>query len=161
MNMNNYLSTSSTFVKTVTAGTLTAMTLIVVALTLSESNNGMIWGTALTGFVIGTAFYFYANALNKVVVHEDRLVIKRNLGQIEIKRDDVQSVTRMDPSNLNLTSGSKGVFGFVGSTMDNTYSLVKDRSKMVKITTSGKNYLVSVDQPDKLVAEAKEVYGLG
>jgi len=42
-----------------------------------------------------------------------------------------------------MTYGSKGVFGFIGNTMNNSASLVKDRTKITQIKTNGKiTYLV-------------------
>ena len=51
-----------------------------------------------------------------------------------------------------MTAGSKGLFGYVGTTMDGTISLVKDRSQMIQIITkANKKYLFSCQNREELV----------
>lgn len=85
------------------------------------------------------------------MLNADQLIIKNNFGQKAIRLNDITSIERLSNSNLSMTFGSKGVFGFVGSTMDNSYSYVKDRSKMVRITTQEKKYIISCENPNGLV----------
>lgn len=51
-----------------------------------------------------------------------------------------------------MTFGSKGVFGFIGITMDGSYSFVKDRNKAILLQTNTKKFLVSCDDPDDFIA---------
>jgi hypothetical protein len=104
--------------------------------------------------------YFYANSLNKIIIDKDYLILKKNLGQIKISKQEITSITKMGYSNLTMFYGSKGVFGFIGSTMDNAFSWVKDRNKMVKIITKRKNYILSADEPDKMVSDIKKCYNI-
>jgi|26BtaG_2_1085354.scaffolds.fasta_scaffold12224_2 hypothetical protein len=158
--MNTYLSKSSAFVKIATIGTLILLTLILISLLTSNSNYGIIGGTLLTVLIVGTAICFYANSLNKIIVDKDYLTLKKNFGQIKIPKNEINGITKLKYSNLTMTYGSKGIFGFVGSTMDNSYSLVKDRKNMVKISTENKKYIISTDDPDKLISEIKTLYNI-
>ncbi|SRR5690554_412244 len=158
--MNSYLSKSSTFVKIATIGTLILLTLILISLFVSNNQYGMIGGIVLTILTVGTTIYFYANSLNKINVGKDYLTLKKNFGQIKIPKNEIIGITKLKYSNLTMTYGSKGIFGFVGNTMDNSYSLVKDRKNMVKISTKNKKYIISSDEPDKLVSEIKTLYNI-
>ncbi|MBA6154732.1 PH domain-containing protein [Gelidibacter maritimus] len=158
--MNIYLSKSSAFVKIATIGTLILLALIPISLFITDSNYGVIGGLLLTILIVGTAIYFYANSLDRIIVDNDYLILKKNFGQIKIPKNEINGIAKLNYSNLTMTYGSKGVFGFVGSTMDNSYSLVKDRKNMVKILTENKKYIISTDQPDKLISEIKELYAL-
>lgn len=158
--MNIYLSKSSTFVKIATIGTLILLALIPISLFITDSNYGVIGGVLLTILIVGTAIYFYANSLDRIIVDNDYLILKKNFGQIKIPKNEINGIAKLNYSNLTMTYGSKGVFGFVGSTMDNSYSLVKDRKNMVKILTENKKYIISTDQPDKLISEIKVLYAL-
>jgi len=50
-----------------------------------------------------------------------------------------------------MTYGSKGVFGYIGNTMDDSISMVNDRKKMVRIITKEKKYTISSDRPKDLI----------
>lgn len=73
------------------------------------------------------------------------------MSKIELDIEKIIDIKRLEFSNLDMTVGSKGYFGFIGSTMENSYSYVKDRNKMVKIILSGKSYIISVDTPEDLI----------
>jgi hypothetical protein len=59
-----------------------------------------------------------------------------------------------------MTHGSKGVFGFIGNTMDNSVSFVKDRGSMIQIKTIDKKYVFSSERPDQLIKEIKTLYNI-
>lgn len=158
--MNIYLSKSSTFVKIITIGTLILLALVVMSLIISDNNYGTIGGTAIMVLTVGTAVYFYVNSLIRINVTKDSLILKKTYGQIKIPKKDIVAIAKMEFSNLTMTYGSKGVFGFIGKTMDDSISFVKDRKNVVRITTHNKSYLVSVSEPDKLVAEIKFLYNI-
>lgn len=134
--------------------------LISISLFISDNNYGIIGGTVLTIATLGMALYFYANSLNKIIVEKDYLILKKNWGQITIPKSDITAIAKMNYSNFTMTYGSKGVFGYIGSTMDDSYSLVKDRKNMVRISTEKIRYLVSAEEPEKLIAEIKSSYNL-
>ena len=153
--MKIYLSKSSLMVKIITLGLLFAMMLLMISLFLSQQNYGLIGGVILSIIIIGSLFYFYANSLKKVIVDNDFLVLKKNIGEIKIKISEIESIENLEYANLTMTVGSKGFFGFIGNTMDNSKSLVKDRSKMVRIKTLSKSYTISCEKPKELVKELK------
>src|SRR5699024_4403456 len=107
------------------------VTMIALMLLTTDKNYGLIGGIILSILIIGTVIYFYANSLNKINIEKESIVLKKNIGQIKIHRSDILKVTRLGYSNLTMTYGSKGVFGFIGSTMDDSISFVKDRKNML------------------------------
>ena len=109
---------------------------------------------------MASPFIFYANSLNKIILERDVVVLKKNIGEIKIPKSNIQEVDQLAYSNLTMTSGSNGVFGFIGKTMDNSISMVKDRKKMIRITTNNKKYILSVDRPDELVREIRFQYNI-
>ncbi|HOG19011.1 MAG TPA: PH domain-containing protein [Salinivirgaceae bacterium] len=82
--------------------------------------------------------------------------MKKNFGQKTVNLNEITSVESVPNSSLTMTYGTMGVFGFIGSTMDNSYSYVKDRSEMVRITRKT-NYIISCEKPDGLVESIKNV----
>ena len=156
--MSTYQSKSSIFVKVATIGTLILVTMIALMLVTTDKNYGLIGGIILSILIIGTVIYFYANSLNKIIIEKESIVLKKNIGQIKIHRSDILEVTRLGYSNLTMTYGSKGVFGFIGSTMDDSTSFVKERKNMLKITTKSKEYILSSEKCDELVREIKTLY---
>lgn len=101
--------------------------------------------------ILLTILYLYLNSLSLIILNDDSLILKKHFGHKEIKLKDINTVERLSNSNLTMTSGSLGVFGFAGSTMDNSVSYVKDRTKMIRILTEKKNYIISCELPDELV----------
>ena len=153
--MKIYLSKSSLMVKIITFGLLIAMMLLMITLFLSEQNYGLIGGIILSIIIIGSLFYFYANSLKKVIVDNGFVILKKNIGEIKIKISEIQSIENLEYANLTMTVGSKGFFGFIGNTMDNSKSLVKDRSKMVRIKALKESYTISCENPQDLVKDIK------
>jgi hypothetical protein len=109
--------------------------------------------------VLLTILHLYFNSLNRIILNNESLILKKQIGQKEIKLKDINSVERLSNSNLTMTSGSNGVFGFVGSTMDNSVSFVKDRTQMIRILTRNKNYIISCEHPDELVELIRNIIG--
>ncbi len=159
--MNVYSSKSSGLVKIITTGTLILLTLVTLTLFTSNRNYGLIGGIILSILIIGTIAYFYANSLDKIILKKDRIVLKKNVGQIEIPKSDILEASKLEYSNLTMTWGSKGVFGFIGNTMDNSVSLVKDRKNMIRISTRNKIYILSSERPDDLIKDIRTHYNLG
>ena len=115
----------------------------------------------MSTLIISTLAYFYANSLDKIILAKESIVLKRNIGQIIIPKADIIEVTKLDYSNLTMTFGSKGVFGFIGNTMDDSVSLVKDRKNMIRITTKNKKYILSSERSEELIREIKTLYTPG
>lgn len=158
--MTKYLSKSSFFVKVVTLGTLILLALVGMSLIVTNHNLGTIGGIILLFGLIVVVIYFSANSVVQIIVTEDALILKKNLGQIKIPKNQITSIAKMEFSNLTMTYGSQGFFGFIGKTMDNSKSYVKDRKHMVKITTVNNSYLISSKDLEQLVADIKQRYAL-
>ena len=156
--MKTYQSKSSILVKMTTIGTLILVTMIAIMLITTDRNYGLIGGIILSSLIIGCVIYFYSNSLKKIIIENDSIILQKNIGQIKIPKSDIVEVSRLGYSNLTMTYGSKGVFGFIGSTMDDSTSFVKDRKNMLKITTKSKEYILSSEKCDELVREIKTLY---
>ena len=158
--MTIYLSKSSVFVKIATISTLIILILVALTLMTTANNYGVIGGTVLSILIIGTVIYFYSNSLDKIILSKDALILKKNFGQIIIPKNDIIDIKKLEFSNLPMTYGSQGIFGFLGNTMDDSVSLVKDRRNMIRITTKNNKYIVSAEESDKLVSEIKTLYNI-
>jgi len=159
--MKTCKSKSSIFVKMATIGTLILVTMIAIMLISTDKNYGIIGGIILSSLIIGCVIYFYSNSLKKIIIEKDSIILRKNIGQIKIPKSDIVEVSRLGYSNLTMTYGSKGFFGFIGNTMDDSISLVKDRKNMIRITTKSKKYIFSSDNCDELVREMKTLYNIG
>lgn len=158
--MNTYLSKSSAYVKIATLGFLILLCMVALTLITIDENYGVIGGTILSILIIGTAIYFYANSLEQIIITKNELILKKKSGKIIILKSDIIEVHKLGCSNLTMTYGSKGVFGFIGNTMDDSVSFVKDRKNMLRITTKTKKYLISSERSDELVNEIKTRYNI-
>lgn len=158
--MTIYLSKSSVFVKIATISTLILLILIALTLMTTANNYGVIGGTVVSILIIGTVIYFYSNSLDKIILNKDALILKKKFGQIIIPKNDIIDIQKLEYSNLTMTYGSQGIFGFLGNTMDDSVSLVKDRKNMIRITTKNNKYIVSAEESDKLVSEIKTLYNI-
>lgn len=158
--MNVYKSKSSGFVKVATISAMLVLVVVVASLATIDENYGMIGGIILGALILGTVIYFYVNSLDKIILEKDAIILKRNIGEIQIPKSDILEVHKLGYSNLTMTYGSKGVFGFIGNTMDDSISLVKDRKQMLRITTKNKKYIVSSENPDVLVSKMKTLYNI-
>ena len=156
--MKTYQSKSSIFVKIATASILIVVTMIAIMLTTTDKSYGLMGGVILSLLIFGSVIYFYSNSLKKIIIEKDSIILQKNIGQIKILKVDIIEVSRLCYSNLTMTYGSKGFFGFIGKTMDDSISLVKDRKNMLRITTKNKKYLFSSLNSDQLVQEMKRIY---
>lgn len=153
--MNIYLSKSSLLVKVMTTGTLILLALAVFGLFTTDKNYGLIGGISISIVILATAIYFYAISLDRIILEQDGIVLKKNIGQIRIPNTDILEVQRLRYADIPMTYGSKGVFGFIGNTMGDDVTLVKDRKNMLRITTKNKKYILSSERADELVKEIK------
>jgi hypothetical protein len=155
--MKNYNSESSFSVKLITTGIVIVMGIVIFStLTLNE-NFGIIGGIIISLIILSTLIYFYANSLKKITIGEKHLTLQKNIGKIEIPFANIMKIERLEFSNLSMTYGSKGVFGYIGNTMDDSISMVNDRKNMVRIITKEKKYTISSEKPEELTNEIKNV----
>lgn len=153
--MKTYLSKSSVFVKIATSSLLLIIVMTLLSLISTGRKFSLIGAIVLIASILGTLIYFYSNSLNKIILEKDAIILKKNIGQIYIPKHAILEVSRLNFSNLTMTYGSKGFFGFIGKTMDGSSSFVKDRKKMIRITTRSKKYIVSSEDADEIVREIK------
>lgn len=150
--MKIYLSRKSNYVKAIS---IFSAVLLVSLATLSVLNNetySLIGGISISLIMFGIMFYFYSKSLHKVIITKDDLILKKNMGSISIPLSEIQAIYKLESSSLPLTSGSMGVFGFIGNTMDNSICMVNDRKNMIKVvTTKNEKYIFSVQNPKHLV----------
>jgi hypothetical protein len=155
--MKNYHSKSSFSVKLITIGIGIVMGVVVFSTFTLNQKYGTISGVLISLIILSTLFYFFANSLKKIIIGENNITLKKNIGKIEIPFSDIIKIEKLDFSNLSMTYGSKGVFGYIGNTMDDSISMVNDRKNMVRITTKEKKYTISTDRPNDLVNDIKNV----
>lgn len=157
LNMKIYPSKSSFSVKLITIGVILCMGILIFTLFTFNDRNGIMSGIAISVIIFGLLIYFYGNSLNEIIVDERKLILKKPFGKIEIPLSEIIKIERLEYSNLSMTYGSKGVFGYMGNTMDDSISLVKDRKNMIRIITSEKKYTISANRPTELISNLKEV----
>ncbi|WP_145758394.1 PH domain-containing protein [Sediminicola sp. YIK13] len=159
--MNIYRSKSSFFVKIITLIAMILMSFVALTLLITNKNYGLLGGTVLSLLTIGTILYFFANSLNRVILEKDKVILKKTFGQIAIPFSEIKEIKKLEYSNLTMTYGSRGVFGFIGNTMDDSISFVKDRKQMFQIITDNKKYVLSSENSTELINEIKNVVQQG
>lgn len=153
--MKIFKSSNSTEVKIITSFTLAVFALIIFSLFYGRiTENIYLKIFILLIITIGT-LYFYSNSLNKIKLTDKYLILEKNVGQRIIDLQNIDSMKKIEFSNLTSTISSKGFFGFNGNLMDSSITLLNDRKKILKISANGKSYLLSVDNPDELISNVK------
>lgn len=158
--MDIYKSKSSSFVRIASMSAVILSLLAVFTLIAIDRSNGIFSTGILAILIVGTLTYFYSNSLQEIIIEKDGIILKKNIGQIKIPKSEILEVHELAYSNLTMTYGSKGVFGFIGNTMDDSVSLVKDRKQMLRITTKNKKYVLSSERSAELVNKMKTVYNI-
>jgi len=159
--MKVFTSSNSTEVKIITVLTLIIFVLIIFSIFYGQTSVINIYLKIFISLIIAIGtIYFYSNSLKEVKLTEKYLILKKNIGQKKIDLQNIESVNKVEFSNLTSTFSSKGFFGFNGNLMDNSITLINNRKKIVRISTLGKKYLLSVDNPGELVKdfESKKNY---
>ncbi len=154
--MEKFSSNSSRLVKLITLSTFTLLVLVAFVLIIVEGRLGSVSGIIFLVVVMGSAFYFYSQSLKELIITDTNLILKKNLSKVVIDFEDIESVVKLKYADISMVIGSKGVFGFLGKTMDGSTSYVKNRKKMVHIITADKKYLISCDERDAFVEKLKQ-----
>ncbi|WP_026451976.1 PH domain-containing protein [Aequorivita capsosiphonis] len=150
--MTIYKSRSSNSVRIITIGGILLLISIIISIILIREHYEITIGIGATLILLGFLIYFYFNSLQVVIIKNEILILKKNIGKIEIKFSEIKSVKSISGTVLTMTAGSKGFFGFIGVTMDGSKSFVKDRSNVIQlITSSNKKYLFSCDNSEDLI----------
>lgn len=116
--MKNYNSKSSFSVKLITIGIVIVMGIVVFSILTLNETYGIIGGIIISIIILSALIYFYINSLRNILIGENYLTLKKNIGKVEIPFSDIIKIEKLDFSNLSMTYGSKGVFGYIGNTMD-------------------------------------------
>lgn len=151
--MKTYTSSNSRLVNLITFFTFILFVFISFILIFIESKLGSAAGGIFLAIVLSTAFYFYSQSLIRIQITDKKLILKKNLGRIQIDFSDIHKVVKLKYADIPMTIGSKGFFGFIGQTMDGSRSFVKNRKQMVQIITNGKKYLISCDNREDFIEE--------
>src|SRR5690554_3410347 len=149
--MKIFKSRQSTEVTVITVGVTAVMVMILLTIIAT--------GVLLSPIVLAVGllvliilFWFYAHSLDQVSIANGQLNLRKKMGSEIIPLADIQRVERLAFSNLTMTAGSKGFFGYIGGSMDNSKLMVNDRTKMIRIYTAGKHYTLSCESPESLIA---------
>lgn len=149
-----FTSKSSKEVKIMSALSIVVLALIIGSVILMNvSGMALVTRIIIVGLIFLAFFYYFSISLNKIILSQNLIILKKNIGSEKIELNSVSKTELLAFSNLTATFSSKGFFGFNGRLMDNSKTLVNDRKKMVKIYTPTQNYIVSCDEPERLMAE--------
>ena len=129
--MKEFRSKSSNQVKLITVGGLLSLPLIMLSLFVKMKIFGIVIAIIIALLVVSTFLYFYSKSLVKLIIDDKFVVLKKNIGFDKIYYEEINCITKLEYSEIPMTVGSKGFFGFIGTTMDNSYSYVKNRNEMI------------------------------
>ena len=125
-----------------------------------NSSNYILW--CVIFIIVSICGFFILNAPVSIVLQEDKLILKKILGNNTIRYTDISDIERY---NLRTTDirllGSGGFFGFVGIFYSNNLgrylSYVGDTGQafLIKVK-NGKKYVFSCEDPDLVIKKVKE-----
>lgn len=157
MTESKFTSKSSTEVKIISALSIVLLATIIGSLFfVSVSGMALLTRIIIIGFIFLAFLYFFSISLKRIIIRNDSLILYKGIGSECIDLQTVSGTELLAFCNLTTTYGSKGVFGYNGSLMDDSKTLVNNRRKMVKIYTRNKNYIISCDEPELFVAEIEK-----
>ena len=152
IDMKVFKSSNSTEVKIITTLTLIIFALIIFTIFYGQTAEINIYLKIFIFLIITIGIiYFYSNSLKEIKLTDKFLILKKNVGQQIIDLHNIESVNKIEFSNLTSTISSKGFFGFNGNLMDDSITLINNRKKIVRVSTLEKKYLISVDNPEDLI----------
>jgi len=156
MNKGIYKTKMNGLVKIVTFTTVLFVALIVISLALVFGKGlpsfGKVGIVFLILFIIGVPFYFFTQRIIEIQIVENKgLILKKLFNNFSIPFTEIKSVKKVIHTSVPMTYGSKGVFGFIGTTMDNYSANVSDTSNMFAIETVEQKFLLSCENSNELV----------
>lgn len=151
--MKTYLSKSSNSVKIITGGSILCVMTLIFSLIFFSHQAGLLSGTIIAVITLVIIAYFYAVSLKAIRIENNNIILQKPFNNVQILISDVLKVEKLGFSNLSMTYGSQGFFGYVGSTMDGSLSMVKDRNQMIRIVTKNQSYILSSESPDELIKD--------
>lgn len=154
--MNTYNSSNSKLVNIITASTFLLLLLIAFTLILTDKSSSATSGGIFLIVVLGGFLYLYTQSIARLIIDDRNLILKKNFGSIVLPLNQIEKVVKLDFADIPMTVGSKGVFGFIGSTMDGSKSYVNNRRAMIHIISTESKFLVSCDNRDAFIREITE-----
>lgn len=103
-------------------------------------------------FIAFWSYYFFQRITQINYIKNKKIVLKNLIGSQSIPIRDIKSIKKVRYSSVPMTYGSKGIFGFIGTTMDNHVSNVSNMSEMFSIETKNRKFLLSCQNSDELVS---------
>ncbi len=136
---------------------LTSLILLCLALYLFVSQELIGFKIVVFLCTILVFYFLVSNSLATIAITDDELILHYHFRKKEIKINTIENITKIGFNNLSTFAGSKGVFGYNGYLVSADSKIyVNDRKSMVKIVTSRRNYMVSIDDPESLIREIEE-----
>ncbi len=125
---------------------------------LNTSIGSVLWWSLLLpfAFIVFSLLYAFASQITGLYITDDTVVIKKMLGQITIRRDEIKQVqakhNMLHDIRLWGISGLFGHIGLFGNRASGRYhAYIKNSKTLVFIETSGKNYVVSCDDATEVI----------
>ena len=151
--MKKYRSKSSALVLTVSIALTISFLFVIIAVLMNIETLGIFVSIGIILFLAISSLLIIAMSPIYITLTTNELIIRRLFNKIKIPIAEIKALKRMEYSNLTMTFGSKGYFGFIGRTMDGKMSYVKDRKCIINIDTEKESYLISCESPDQLIAQ--------
>lgn len=134
-------------------------------LELSVESASFVWRFLVMIFIIGTLIYAFIVQPQSLILLEDRMVLKRVLGELVIPYNEIIEVDRKKTLLYDVRlCGISGLFGHSGLFWNRDtgryIALVKDGTSMIRIRTSKKTYVISCDNSDDVINELKGCIGI-
>lgn len=148
-----FKSSKSQSVQLITAGFIAVIVVCIVSLYFRAFDENPIVTVSASALMLAFLGILYATSLKEVRLDDDFLELKKAVGAIVVLLSDISHVSAVEPAGMAMTSSTKGVFGYIGKTMDDHLCMVNDKEKMIRIETADNKYLFSADDRDQLIAE--------
>ncbi len=147
-----------------TVKTLTAIGILVVAIVflltvLFRPASGVAEFTASIAsillIVVFAVTYLYSP--KRIVLEEDKIIIERVLGKVEIPYTDIREVSLVSRPKMLRLFGSGGLFGYFGlfNFEGETVHVYTKRLKDLVLIKASKTYLIAPDNPDEFMKSLK------
>lgn len=154
--MKRYNCKSSSQVRATSIGVSIVLIIILINIILQFNNIGIYASTISLFIIIGVIFYLLSFSVSRIVLTQNHVVIHKFFGKKIIPYTSISNVNRNNNTSITMTTGSQVFFGMFGKTMDGKISYVKDRNKMVSISTQNGDILISCEHPEEFVLELNE-----
>lgn len=151
--MNFRTASMDTYTKVMTVVFIIFFSVVIFALVQSDQRF-VFWPVSIVVAVIVTAYLM----VPKIDLEQGRLKIKNTFADIQVPVKSIKNVELITKTGFNLrTFGIGGLFGYFGYFNGNDVWYVTNIRKKVKIQTEKKTYLISPEEPQKLINEIEKL----